>query len=196
MKPEAVVLVPPAVVTATATAPADPAGVVTVIDVGVAVFTVAVTPPKVTDVGEERFVPVMVTTVPPAIGPEGGEIDEIFGGAMYLNPKRVVTVVATSDDVTAIVTAPAADLGGVVTVIEEDVDAVTVAVVPSKVTDVGEARFETAIVTEVPPAVDPKLGVTNETLGTVRALARKTPAPQMRVVQSDPVPVGNGDAVD
>jgi hypothetical protein len=196
VKPEVVVLVPPAVVTATATAPADPGGVVTVIDVGVAVFTVAVTLPKVTDVGEERFVPVMVTTVPPAIGPEGGEIDEIFGGAMYLNPKRVVTVVPTPDAVTAIVTAPAADLGGVVTVIEEDVDAVTVAVVPSKVTDVGEARFETAIVTEVPPAVDPKLGVTNETLGTVRALARKTPAPQMRVVQSDPVPVGNGDAVD
>ena len=79
MKPEAVVLVPPAVVTATATAPADPAGVVTVIDVGVAVFTVAVTPPKVTDVGEERFVPVMVTTVPPAIGPDGGERDEMPG---------------------------------------------------------------------------------------------------------------------
>ena len=79
MKPEAVVLVPPAVVTATSTAPADLAGVVTVIDVGVDAFTVAVTPSKVTDVGELRFVPVMVTAVPPAIGPEGGEIDEMPG---------------------------------------------------------------------------------------------------------------------
>ena len=79
MKPEAVVLVPPAVVTATATAPADPAGVVTVIDVAVDAFTVAVTPPKVTDVGLERFVPLMVTDVPPAADPEMGEIVKMFG---------------------------------------------------------------------------------------------------------------------
>ena len=81
MKPEAVVLVPPAVVTATATAPADPAGVVTVIDVGVDVFTVAVTPPKVTDVGEERFVPLMVTDVPPAADLVLGEMVAMSGKA-------------------------------------------------------------------------------------------------------------------
>jgi len=109
VKPEAVVLVPPAVVTATATAPSDPAGVVAVIDVAVDAVTVALVPPKVTD-AKERFEPVMVTTVPPAIGPEGGEIDEI--------------------------------------------------------------------------------------LGTLRALARRTPVPQVLVVQSKPVPVGNVNAVD
>jgi hypothetical protein len=81
VKPEAVVLVPPAVVTATATAPADPAGVVTVIDVAVDAFTVAVTPPKVTDVGLERFVPLMVTDVPPAADPVLGEMVAMSGKA-------------------------------------------------------------------------------------------------------------------
>ena len=81
MKPEVVVLVPPAVVTATATAPADPAGVVTVIDVAVDAFTVAVTPPKVTDVGEERFVPLIVIEAPPEADPVLGEMVAMSGKA-------------------------------------------------------------------------------------------------------------------
>ena len=66
-------LVPPGVVTTTLTAPAARAGVVQVI---VAAFTtfkaVALVPPKVTLVAPVKFVPVSVTTVPPAVLPVFG----------------------------------------------------------------------------------------------------------------------------
>ena len=71
--PEAVTL-PPAVETTTSVTPAPCAGVVTVMDVEeFAVMTPAV-PPKVTVVGLEKLVPVIVTEVPPATTPVPTEI--------------------------------------------------------------------------------------------------------------------------
>jgi hypothetical protein len=43
---------------------------------------VAATPPKVTEVMPLRFVPVMVTGVPPISGPELGAMPEMVGAAM------------------------------------------------------------------------------------------------------------------
>ena len=77
-----VALVPPAVVTVTSTVPALPAGAVAVICV--ALFTVndvAFVAPNFTAVAPERFVPAIVTLVPPASGPEVGEIPVTVGGA-------------------------------------------------------------------------------------------------------------------
>ena len=74
MNNEFPVPVPPGVVTCTFTAPAACAGVVAVIEV--ALFTVklvAAVPPKVTAVAPVKFVPVMVTLVPPAVGPVFGD---------------------------------------------------------------------------------------------------------------------------
>ena len=80
------VAVPPTVVTATALAPAACAGAVAVIDV--ALFTVkvvAVVPPKETAVAPVRFVPVIVTLVPPAMGPLDGLTDAIVGASKQMH---------------------------------------------------------------------------------------------------------------
>ena len=72
--------VPPAVVTVTSTVPV-PAGDVAVIDVAeLTVKLVALTAPNFTAVAPVRVVPVMVTNVPPAVGPDVGETDVTVGG--------------------------------------------------------------------------------------------------------------------
>ena len=66
------------VVTTTFLRPAVPAGVVTVIDVELLIVRpVPNTPSKVTAVAPVKLVPVIVTTVPPAVVPDEGEIAAI-----------------------------------------------------------------------------------------------------------------------
>ncbi|MNQ66366.1 hypothetical protein D3C85_808570 [compost metagenome] len=66
-------LVPPAVVTRTSTIPV-PAGVVAVIWVVLLTVTsVASAPSKVTAAPPAKFIPIMITVVPPEDGPEPGE---------------------------------------------------------------------------------------------------------------------------
>ena len=64
----------PFTVTVTGTAPALPAGVVAVICVPLTTTTLlAAAPPNVTVVPAAKFVPVIVTAVPPAAGPLFGD---------------------------------------------------------------------------------------------------------------------------
>lgn len=78
VKPLVEVTLPFAVVTTTLTLPAEPEGVVTVTDVEVLlVIEVPEFPPKVMPETLDKFVPVIVTVVPPAVPPDDGEIDEI-----------------------------------------------------------------------------------------------------------------------
>ena len=64
---------PPSVVTTTSAAPPVPGGEVAAISVpDTTVNDVAGTPPKVTAAAPERLLPVIVTAVPPATGPELG----------------------------------------------------------------------------------------------------------------------------
>ncbi len=84
MKDENAPLGPPPVVTIMPTAPAVVrAGVIQVI---VVLFTtlivVAAKPPNVTEVAPVKFVPVIVTVVPPSVLPDDGEISVIFGGVI------------------------------------------------------------------------------------------------------------------
>ena len=75
-----VTLVPPGVVTVISTVPV-PAGEVAVIDVGELTTTpVALTTPNLTVVAPVRLVPVIITVVPPAVGPEFGETPVTAGG--------------------------------------------------------------------------------------------------------------------
>ncbi len=74
------VAVPPGVVTATSTGPAACAPVTAVIDVAEATLTdVAATPPIDTVAPATKPEPVIVTGVPPAVGPELGETAVIVG---------------------------------------------------------------------------------------------------------------------
>ena len=68
-------------VTTTVTAPAARAGVTALIVVALTTLTfVAALPPNVIVAPEEKFVPVMLTDVPPAVVPELGETDVTVGG--------------------------------------------------------------------------------------------------------------------
>ncbi len=83
MKDENSLLGPPPVVTIMPTDPALRAGVIQVI---VVLFTtlivVAAKPSNVTDVAPVKFVPVIVTLVPPAVLPDDGKMPVIFGGVI------------------------------------------------------------------------------------------------------------------
>ncbi len=82
MNPPVRVPAPPGVVTTTFLAPAVPAGVVAVIEVALTTtILVADTPPMVTVAPLTKFVPVIVTLVPPAVGPEAGAIAVTVGAA-------------------------------------------------------------------------------------------------------------------
>ena len=72
---------PPAVVTVTVTAPADPAGAVVLMVVAAFASMVAELLPNVTEVALARFVPVMLTFAPAVVGPATGEIPVIVGAA-------------------------------------------------------------------------------------------------------------------
>ena len=80
--PAPAALVPAAVVTVMLIAPAPPAGETAVICV--ALFTVndaAAVPPKLTAVAPVKFVPVIVTLVPPAVEPVAGDREVTVGAA-------------------------------------------------------------------------------------------------------------------
>src|SRR5262245_53378847 len=78
--PTRVAVCPSTLVTRTSAGPAAPAGVVAVMDVAVMVPIVAETPANLTVALGVKFVPVMVTTVPPAVLPEVGLMEVIVGG--------------------------------------------------------------------------------------------------------------------
>lgn len=62
-----------------------PGGVFTVMVLVLTNVTlVAVFPAKVTVTGALKFVPLIVTKVPPAVGPEGSDIPVMLGGAAYV----------------------------------------------------------------------------------------------------------------
>ena len=80
---------PPAPVRTTFTAPANLAGVTTVTEVALTlVIVVPAVPPNVTDDVPVKFVPVIVTVVPPDVVPEanpvGDNTDVIVGAATYV----------------------------------------------------------------------------------------------------------------
>jgi len=86
-----VVAVPRGVVTVTVTgpAPAEAAGAVILIVAAVFVVMVAAALPNVTEVAPARFVPVMLTNVPAASGPESGEMTVIVG----IDPDTLMNVI-------------------------------------------------------------------------------------------------------
>jgi len=157
--------VPPAVVTATFTAPAAFAGVVAVIDVELTTVTpVAAVPPNVTDVAPLKLVPVMVTDVPPAAGPElaltpvtVGAPTKVYAELRVPVPFGVVTCTLDVPD----------EWAGVIAVIEVALTtAKAAAAVPPNATDVAPVKLVPVIVTVVPPAVVPEVGLMLVTVGT------------------------------
>lgn len=145
---------PPNVVTAISVAPADPAGAIAVICVGLfTTYEVAATAPKRTAVAPLKLVPVIVTLVPPAIVPLLGDAPLTVAAAKA----ELVNVNATDADVPpgeaiAKATLPIPLEFGVTTVI--CVGLTTEGETPGspeKVTAVAPVKFEPVIVNVVPP---------------------------------------------
>src|SRR5713226_313621 len=96
----------PLTITVTVTAPTLPAGVVAVIWVPLTTTTfVAAALPNVTVAPVAKFVPVIVTAVPPATGPLFGDTLLTVGTTTYVNPFAKLPP-GTPGFVTVTVTAP------------------------------------------------------------------------------------------
>ncbi len=169
------VAIPPAVVTATLCAPADPAGVTAVIDVSLTTtMLVAAFAPIFTTVAPVKFVPVIVIAVPPAKTPEFGFTNVMVGnGVTYVN--AFVLVAVPPAVVTAISFAPKFPTG-VTAVIEVALATTTlVAETPPIFTEVAPVKFGPVMVIAVPPLVEPEVGLTLAMVGVsttyVNALA-------------------------
>jgi hypothetical protein len=152
-------------VTVTVTAPAVPAGAVAVIDVPLTTTTlVAAVLPNVTVAPLAKFVPVMVTAVPPVVGPLFGLRLATVGWPIYVNP--LARLPLWPFRVTVTVTAPA-EPAGVVAVIEVLLTTTTlVAAALPNVTVAPVAKLVPVIVTAVPPATGPVFGLTLVTVGS------------------------------
>ncbi len=73
---------PPFVVTVMSTMPALPAGLVAVICVLESAVIVPAVPPKLTSVASDRFIPSIVTVVPPSVVPLDGETPVTTGAGV------------------------------------------------------------------------------------------------------------------
>jgi hypothetical protein len=147
VKADDFVTVPVGPAKVTATRPALLAGVVTTADVAVFDTTVPALDPNVTEFTYARFVPVIVTCVPPAIAPAIADRDVTVGAAAKVKALVFVTeppgVVTITDTAVALAT-----FAGVDTTSEEsDLDAIVPAV-PPNVTEVACAKFVPVNVTD------------------------------------------------
>jgi len=128
------------------------------------VYVVAGVDPKATELTPTNPVPVIVTAVPPLVGPADGLMLAIVGEPTYVNwspavgddtPLGVVTVAST-------VPVPA----GAVAVIEVALLTVNVvAAADPNVTAVAPVNAPPVRVTDVPPATGPAVGLTLEIAG-------------------------------
>ena len=121
--------------------------------------------PNLTAVAPVKPVPVIVTGIPPASGPDAGARPETVGPAVYVNrsaddvadvPPAVVTVTST---------VPAEPGGEVVVIVLALTTVNGVAGVTPKVTAVAPVKPVPVIVTEVPPASGPAAGEMPLTVG-------------------------------
>src|SRR5690606_29403147 len=125
---------PPGLVTLTSAAPAARAGVVTTIAVEVSEATAAGAPPIVTVAPETNWLPVIVTLVPPLVGPDAGVTAEMTGvGAIAVNVPGAVAA-CPSGRVTVTATEPTGSAGVRTTMLPAETLCTVPAVAPKRTT--------------------------------------------------------------
>jgi hypothetical protein len=158
--------VPPGVVTVTLTRPAAWAGDIAVICVAEStVKDAAAVAPKATAVAPVRSVPVMVTEVPPAVGPELGTTEVTVGGATKVNWSAALVAEVPPGVVTVTWTRPAEWAGDIAVICMAESTVKDAAAVVPKATAVAPVRSVPVMITDVPPAIGPELGTTEVTVG-------------------------------
>ena len=156
-------------VTLMSTVPRDSGGEVAVTEVGLStVKVVAATVPNLTPVTPTKLVPVMVTDVPPTEGPELG-LTAVTVGGVTTNVNQSAGALSAdvpSGVVTVTSTVPVAAGATAVIWLALFTVKLCAGAVP-KLTAVVPVKLIPEIVTEVPPWVDPELGLTAVTVGEV-----------------------------
>jgi hypothetical protein len=148
-------LVPPGFVTVTETAP-EPEGATALIEVSSRILNTAGSAPKNTSLAIIKPVPVRVTLLPPIIAPPVGDKPVRVGAATYINVAPLLVAEAV---LTVIALAPAASVGAVAVIVLSDSTVTAVAAVVPKFTSRALIKPAPVIVTTVPPAIGPEVGV-------------------------------------
>ncbi len=157
-------LVPAGVVTVTSTVPV-PAGEVAVIWVSEpTVKEVAGLGPKRTALAPVKPVPVMVTDVPPAAGPEVGLMAVTDGPPVYVNRSPGLVALVPPGPVTVTCTTPV-PAGEVAVICVSETTAKLEAAVEPNLTPVAPVKPVPVTVTVVPPVADPEVGLMAVTEG-------------------------------
>ena len=157
-------------------------------------------PPKVTPVVALRLEPVIVTVVPPAIGPAAGETLDINGADTYVYAPELVTL--PPEPVTITLTSPEEPRAEVTTVIDVALElTIEVPVVPPNVTEEVPVRFVPAMVIDVPPATGPNAGDTEVIVGASTkvnppVLVAVPPAPDRTTSTAPAVLAGVATVID
>ena len=162
MKAFALISIPPNVFTVPVIAPAACSGVVMLKDVLV-LSEIGIEMPSTNSSAPQRFVPVMVTTVPPLVGPELGEMEVMVGA---LNVK--VNAFDLITDPLAVVSVALMDPNACAEVVILNEVAVlldTGTKFPSTIT-LAPLRFVPVIVITVPPQAGPEVGLMEVMVGT------------------------------
>ena len=156
-------LLPPWVVTTVSPlVPPGSAGTLTLRLVGDWLTTVAPNCPTVTEVGQNRLLPLMTTEVGPSDVPEGGWIEVTTGAPAvywYVTDPEVPPLVLT------VTPYEFWQFGGTVTTICPSVNEVIVAAADPKWTQFGKFRCVPVMVTVVPPLVLPPVELREEIVG-------------------------------
>jgi hypothetical protein len=126
--------------------------------------------PKWTELAPVKPVPVMVTGVPPAVGPEVGATALTVGGATKVNWSLELVGDVPLELVTVTSTVPAEWAGEVVVISVSETTVNEAAAVVPKWTDVAPVKVVQVIVTGVPPAVGPDVGEIALTVGSAANL--------------------------
>jgi hypothetical protein len=116
---------------------------------------VAAFAPNFTDVAPVKFVPVIVTLVPPDVGPLLGFTFVTAGAATYVNWSAADGPLVPPGVVTVTSTVPALPAGDVAVIVVPFVTENVVAAFAPNFTAVAPVKFVPVIVTLVPPAVEP-----------------------------------------
>ena len=154
--------------TVTSTLPAEPAGDVAVIDTSELTWNAASVDPKSTAVAPVKPVPVIVTCVPPAAGPTEGLTPVIAGADAYVNSSVELPVADVPPGVVTVrLKVPgAADAGDLTVICVPESTVNDVAALDPNLTAVAPVKPVPVIVTEVPPASGPAVGLMPVTVGT------------------------------
>src|SRR5262249_45706229 len=138
----------------------------------ITVKAVAALVPKVTALAPVNLLPVMYTTVPPAVLPEVGLIAVTEGAvaAEYVYWSAAPVADVPLGVVTVISTTPAARGGAVARMVVAETTVKLVAAVVPKDTPLAPLKFVPVIVTTVPPPVVPEVGVIAVTVGAAAAV--------------------------